>query len=109
MQRQWRRRKGFRKIAAKSLGGKPENYQVANERVFRKGGGASMTLAQAAAKAIQLAASYDARAVSESTSTSGEGSPHRNTFGRSRGSCPSLLLPGPCPANAPSTAFRSIC
>ena len=46
-------------IAAKALGGKPEDYDVANERVFRKGGGASMTLAQAAQKAIQLGGIYD--------------------------------------------------
>ena len=31
-----------------NYGGKPEQYEVANERVFRKGGGGSMTLAQAA-------------------------------------------------------------
>jgi len=49
----------LQEIAAKSLGGKPENYEVANERVFRKGGGASITLAQAAAKAIQLGGIYD--------------------------------------------------
>ena len=41
------------------LGGKPEDYEVANERVFRKGGGASMTLAQAAQRAIQLGGIYD--------------------------------------------------
>lgn len=52
-------KKKLQEIAAKSLGGKPENYEVANERVFRKGGGASMTLAQAAAKAIQLGGIYD--------------------------------------------------
>jgi CO/xanthine dehydrogenase Mo-binding subunit len=52
-------KKRLQEIAAKSLGGKPENYQVANQRVFRKGGGASMTLAQAAAKAIQLGGVYD--------------------------------------------------
>ena len=52
-------KKRLQEIAAKSLGGKPENYEVANERVFRKGGGASMTLAQAAAKAIQLGGVYD--------------------------------------------------
>ena len=46
-------------IAAKTLGGKPEQYEVANERVFRKGGGRSMTLAQAAQKAIQLGGIYD--------------------------------------------------
>ena len=52
-------KKRLQEIAAKSLGGKPENYEVANQRVFRKGGGASMTLAQAAAKAIQLGGVYD--------------------------------------------------
>jgi xanthine dehydrogenase molybdenum-binding subunit len=51
-------KKKLQEIAAKSLGGKPENYQVANERVFRPGGG-SLTLAQAAAKAIQLGGIYD--------------------------------------------------
>jgi len=53
---------GIRKlqeIAAKSLGGKPEDYVVANERVSRKGGGAGMTFAQAAQKAIDLGGAYD--------------------------------------------------
>ena len=36
----------LQEIAAKDLGGKPEDYEVANERVFRKGGGAGMTLRQ---------------------------------------------------------------
>ncbi|HWY49594.1 MAG TPA: xanthine dehydrogenase family protein molybdopterin-binding subunit [Bryobacteraceae bacterium] len=49
----------LQEIAAKSLGGKPEDYEVANERVFHKGGGAGMTLAQAAQKAIQLGGIYD--------------------------------------------------
>ena len=49
----------LQEIAAKSLGGKPEDYEVANERVFRKGGGAGMTLAQAAQKAIQMGGIYD--------------------------------------------------
>ena len=52
-------RKKLQEIAAKSLGGKPEDYEVANERVFRKGGGAGMTLAQAAQHAIQLGGVYD--------------------------------------------------
>ena len=51
-------KKKLQEIAAKKLGGKPEQYQVANERVFRKGG-ASMTLAQAAKYAIQLGGVYD--------------------------------------------------
>ena len=52
-------RKKLQDIAAKSLGGKPEDYEVANERVFRKGGGAGMTLAQAAQRAIELGGIYD--------------------------------------------------
>ena len=41
-------------IASKALGGKPEDYVVANERVARKGGGAGLTFAAAAQKAIEL-------------------------------------------------------
>jgi len=52
-------RKKLQEIAAKKLGGKPENYDVANERVFRKGSGPGMTLAQAAKYAIQLGGIYD--------------------------------------------------
>ena len=51
-------RKKLQEIAAKSLGGRPEDYDVGNERVFRKGG-AGMTLAQAAQRAIQLGGIYD--------------------------------------------------
>jgi xanthine dehydrogenase molybdenum-binding subunit len=51
-------KKQLQEIAAKKLGGKPEQYEVANERVFRKGG-AGMTLAQAAKYAIQLGGVYD--------------------------------------------------
>jgi xanthine dehydrogenase molybdenum-binding subunit len=47
----------LQEIAAKSLGGKPEQYEVANERVFH--GGRSLTLAQAAQRAIQLGGKYD--------------------------------------------------
>jgi xanthine dehydrogenase molybdenum-binding subunit len=49
----------LQEIAAKSLGGKPEDYTVANERVFRKGSGSGMTLAQAAQRAIELGGKYD--------------------------------------------------
>ena len=51
-------KKKLQEIAAKKLGGKTEQYEVANERVFRKGG-AGMTLAQAAKYAIQLGGVYD--------------------------------------------------
>lgn len=49
----------LQEIAAKTYGGKPEHYDVAHERVFAKGGGASMTLAQAAQHAIKLSGKYD--------------------------------------------------
>jgi xanthine dehydrogenase molybdenum-binding subunit len=49
----------LKQIAAKDLGGKPDDYVVANERVFRKGGGAGMSLAQAAKRAIELGGIYD--------------------------------------------------
>ena len=51
--------KKLQEIAAKDFGGKPEDYVVANERVSRKGGGAGMTLAQAAQRAIKLGGAYD--------------------------------------------------
>ena len=49
----------LQEIAAMDLGGEPEDYELANERVFRKGGGAGMTLAQAAQRAIRLGGKYD--------------------------------------------------
>ncbi len=52
-------KKKLQEVAAKSLGGRPEQYEVANERVFRKGGGAGMTLGQAAQHAIKLGGIYD--------------------------------------------------
>jgi xanthine dehydrogenase molybdenum-binding subunit len=58
-------KKMLQEIAAKKLGGKPEQYEVANERVFRKGGGAGMTLAQAAKHAIELGGIYDGHETAE--------------------------------------------
>jgi CO/xanthine dehydrogenase Mo-binding subunit len=49
----------LQQIAAKTLGGKPENYEVGGERVYRKGAGAGMTFAQAAQHAIKLGGIYD--------------------------------------------------
>ena len=49
--------KKLQEIAAKSLGGTPESYKVAGGRV--SSGGRSMTLAQAAQKAIDLGGKYD--------------------------------------------------
>jgi xanthine dehydrogenase molybdenum-binding subunit len=49
----------LQEIAAKDLGGKPEDYEVAKERVSRKGGGRGLTFAQAAQRAIALGGAYD--------------------------------------------------
>jgi xanthine dehydrogenase molybdenum-binding subunit len=57
-------RKKLQELAAKKFGGKPEGYDVANERVFRKGGGAGMSLAQAANYAIQVGGIYDGHEIS---------------------------------------------
>jgi xanthine dehydrogenase molybdenum-binding subunit len=49
----------LKEIAAKSLGGNPDEFEIANERVFRKRGGSGMTFAQAAQRAIELGGKYD--------------------------------------------------
>ena len=49
----------LQEVAAKSLGGEPGEYEVANLRVARKGGGAGISFAQAAQKAIALGGIYD--------------------------------------------------
>jgi CO/xanthine dehydrogenase Mo-binding subunit len=49
----------LQEIAAKEHGGRPEDYEVGHERVYHKGGGAGMTLAQAAQRAIALGGTYD--------------------------------------------------
>jgi len=50
-------KKKLQEIAAKTLGGSPDSYEVGNERVYS--GGRSMTFAQAAKKAIELGGKYD--------------------------------------------------
>jgi xanthine dehydrogenase molybdenum-binding subunit len=57
-------RKRLQEIAAQRLGGRPEDYEVANERVFQKGG-AGLTLAEAAQHAMQLGGIYDGHEASE--------------------------------------------
>ncbi len=49
----------LKEVAAKTHGGQPEEYEVANMRVSRKGGGASMSFAQAAQAAVKLGGIYD--------------------------------------------------
>jgi xanthine dehydrogenase molybdenum-binding subunit len=49
----------LQEIAAKIHGGSPDNYEVGGERVYHKGGGGSMTLADAAKRAIAMGGPYD--------------------------------------------------
>jgi CO/xanthine dehydrogenase Mo-binding subunit len=56
-------RRKMQEIAARDLGGRPEDYEIADERVFRKGGGRGMTLAQIARRAIDLGGKYDGHEV----------------------------------------------
>lgn len=49
----------LKEVAAKTHGGGPEDYVVANMRVSRKGGGAAMSFAQAAQAAVKLGGIYD--------------------------------------------------
>ncbi len=49
----------LKELAAKKYGGTADSYDVANARVFRKGGGAGMTFAQAAQYAIEVGGIYD--------------------------------------------------
>ena len=51
----------LQEIAAKTFGGSPSSYQVANERV--SGNGRSMTLAEAAQKAIAMGGKFDGHEV----------------------------------------------
>ncbi len=54
----------LQQIAARDLGGRPEDYVVENERVSRRGGG-SMTLARAAQRALELGGAFDGHEVPE--------------------------------------------
>ena len=54
----------LQEIAAKDLGGQPDQYQVANGRVSR--GGRGLSFAQAAQRAIELGGRYDGHELPES-------------------------------------------
>ncbi|MGH8186444.1 MAG: xanthine dehydrogenase family protein molybdopterin-binding subunit, partial [Steroidobacteraceae bacterium] len=58
-------KKKLQEIAAKDLGGQPEQYDVGNGRVFRKGGGRGLTFAQAAERAVALGGTYDGHQLPE--------------------------------------------
>src|SRR4029077_6805477 len=56
----------LQEIAAKDLGGRPEDYTIGNQRVFRKGSpGSGMSYSQAAKRAIQLGGKFDGHEVAE--------------------------------------------
>jgi CO/xanthine dehydrogenase Mo-binding subunit len=50
----------LQEIAARDLGGSPEDYELGNERVYRKGNpGQGLTYARAASRAIELGGRFD--------------------------------------------------
>jgi CO/xanthine dehydrogenase Mo-binding subunit len=54
----------LQEIAAKDLGGSPDDYELGNERVHRRGSPSrGLTYAQAAARAIELGGKYDGHEV----------------------------------------------
>jgi CO/xanthine dehydrogenase Mo-binding subunit len=56
----------LQEIAAKDHGGKPEDYTIGNQRVYRKGSpGSGMTFAQAAKRAIELGGKFDGHEVAK--------------------------------------------
>lgn len=56
----------LQEIAARDLGGSPDDYTIGNERVFRKGNPArGLTYAQAATRAIALGGKFDGHEVPE--------------------------------------------
>ena len=59
-------RRKLQEIAAKDLGGSPTDYDVANERVYRRGSPSrALTFAQAANRAIELGGKYDGHELPE--------------------------------------------
>ena len=59
-------RQKLQEIAAMDLGGKPEDYTIGNQRVFRKDNpGQGMSYAQAAKRAIALGGKYDGHEVAK--------------------------------------------
>jgi xanthine dehydrogenase molybdenum-binding subunit len=83
----------LQQIAAHDLGGRPDDYVVADERVSRRGGGPSLTLARAASRAVELGGAYDGHELPEgindftktsATALAGQGlmGVARDTYGR---------------------------
>jgi CO/xanthine dehydrogenase Mo-binding subunit len=59
-------RRKLQEIAARDLGGAPDEYEIGGERVYRRGSpGRSMSYAQAARRAIELGGKYDGHELPE--------------------------------------------
>ena len=59
-------RRKLQEIAARDLGGAPDEYEIGGERVYRRGAPArGMSYAQAARRAIELGGKYDGHALPE--------------------------------------------
>jgi xanthine dehydrogenase molybdenum-binding subunit len=52
-------RRKLKEIAAKTLGGQPEDYAIAGQRVFRPGTDQELSFAEAATRAIEMGGAYD--------------------------------------------------
>ena len=87
-------RRKIQEIAARRLGGSPGDYVLDNGRVFRRGGGASMSFGDVARAAIAMGGRYDghelpddihAETVPSATSLAGQGlmGVARDNYGRS--------------------------
>jgi len=58
-------RRKVQEVAARRLGGSASDYDMDNGRVFRRGGGGSMTFAQVAEAAIEMGGEYDGHVLPE--------------------------------------------
>lgn len=68
-------KKKLQEIAAKDLGGSPDDYTIGNQRVFRKGSpGRGLTYAQAAKRAVELGGKYDGHEVAKDLNPMTKGS-----------------------------------
>ena len=72
-------RQKVQEIAAMTLGGSPSDYDLDNGRVFRRGGGPSMTLGQVAERAIELGGRFDGSELPEDLHAETVPSAQRNT------------------------------
>ena len=83
-------RRKLQEIAARDLGGGPDDYEIGGERVFRRGSpGRGLTYARAASRAIALGGRYDGHELPENihqhTKAAAAGARRPGTDGRGEG------------------------